>query len=992
MAESIASSDSMPDYKYWAFVSYGHDDEAWARWLHVSIERYVVPRALIGAPTPNGPRPRRMIPVFRDREELASSGNLPNQIYEALRQSRFLIVVCSPKAAVSRWVNEEIKSFKRLGRDDRVLAFIIDGEPNATDRPDAGLLEAFPRALRFRVGADGELASDRSEPLAADARPEGDGKQRALLKLLAGMLGIGFDDLLQRERRRRVRRMLQVATAAILALAALTAFWVNRQRALDRQEQINLAQGLANEALQRRSAIDPTLSALLAVESLRIAPTTDGVSAALATLAVVPRRLGEFRHEGRVTFLSFALDGSALVSAATTGPGPGDRSTIRSWDLTKARQVSEVVQNDVVRADELALSADHALLATIAPPGSVSVWDLRTGAERHRLLHGQSIRSLVFGAAQQWIATTGGGKLKIWNAGTGDLLVEFNDIDDSVLATPPLDHDKANRWSLAGHSATNDKETLAWVASLDRGKSQSFRQKEPVFALAVSADGAKIAVSGRTTVVFNTDTGVAMGRLPHAAERLAFVGSNGLLTANEDSAQLWDLSTFSPVNRIDYRQRFGRASVVALSPGRSTVATATGNTVFVWDVATAREIGRLPHSSFVTGAAFSRDGFRLATGSDDGVVRVWEVAPKVGTVLGHDGRVFTFSITADGSRVTTAGEDGVVVWDPSTSKPLRKPFGAGTLSIETLSPDGRLVAAARGGLANEPDTVVVADAATGKERCHLPHPITVGHMVFSANGQHLVTQSGSTITFWQMPTGQKARTFESNDAVESFALSPDGQHLAVASGNTTDLWNANTAQKTSTLSFKGIVKAITFSADSALVATMSGSGVRVWDARTANQRAVLAHDEFVRGISFDLVDHHLLTFSGREANVWRHATTDRQRLPHDEDVVDGAFDSTGQHVATLTKSAVHVWDAAAGREIASLPVDEELTSVTFSAGDRLVVVGGSGRLVRLFRWRAEDLITDVCNRLTHNMTPSQWSTYFKERPYQPTCPNVTARP
>src|SRR5262249_9984118 len=161
---------------YWAFLSYSHVDERWAGWLHRSLERYRVPRGLVGRPSALGPLPKRLFPIFRDRDELASASSLSHEIREALRQARFLIVICSPNSGVSEWVNEEIKEFRKLGRDDRVLAIIVAGEPNASARRDSGLLEAFPSALRFAVGPDGNVTADRTEPIAADARPHGDGK------------------------------------------------------------------------------------------------------------------------------------------------------------------------------------------------------------------------------------------------------------------------------------------------------------------------------------------------------------------------------------------------------------------------------------------------------------------------------------------------------------------------------------------------------------------------------------------------------------------------------------------------------------------------------------------------------------------------------------------------------------------------------------------------------------------------------------------------
>jgi len=98
------------------------------------------------------PVPKKIFPVFRDREELPTSADLSQQINLALRQSRYLIVICSPHAATSIWVNEEIKYFKALGRENQILAVIVDGEPNASDKPDSPLPECFPPALRYRLG------------------------------------------------------------------------------------------------------------------------------------------------------------------------------------------------------------------------------------------------------------------------------------------------------------------------------------------------------------------------------------------------------------------------------------------------------------------------------------------------------------------------------------------------------------------------------------------------------------------------------------------------------------------------------------------------------------------------------------------------------------------------------------------------------------------------------------------------------------------------
>ena len=197
------------EYKYRAFISYSHKDEKWASWLHNALETFKVPKHLVGQETGMGTVPERMGKVFRDREELSSSASLGAELTQALEDSACQIVICSPNAAKSHWTNEEVLTYKRLGRENRVFCLIVDGEPG-TDQ------ECFPQAVRFQMGADGVLSDEPAEPIAADARPHADGKFNAKLKLIAGMLGVGFDDLKQRELVRQKKRRA-IATAASIA-------------------------------------------------------------------------------------------------------------------------------------------------------------------------------------------------------------------------------------------------------------------------------------------------------------------------------------------------------------------------------------------------------------------------------------------------------------------------------------------------------------------------------------------------------------------------------------------------------------------------------------------------------------------------------------------------------------------------------------------------------------------------------------------------------
>jgi hypothetical protein len=246
--------------KYHAFISYSHADERWARWLHRGLEGYRVPAALAGRATERGETvPARVFPVFRDREELPTSADLGSVIGSALADSRYLIVLCSPRSAQSRWVNEEILTFKRLGRSNRVLALIVDGEPNAADKAGgAAGEECFPPALKHPLDAAGNLdVTVAAEPIAADARPGKDGRGDAFLKLLAGVLGVNFDDLKRRDDLRRRQRMqvgLAVVSLLLLVFMVLAGLaWWQWREAEARGEKIR--RGLARSDVDRALAL-----------------------------------------------------------------------------------------------------------------------------------------------------------------------------------------------------------------------------------------------------------------------------------------------------------------------------------------------------------------------------------------------------------------------------------------------------------------------------------------------------------------------------------------------------------------------------------------------------------------------------------------------------------------------------------------------------------------------------------------------------------------
>lgn len=321
----MEGSQPVSDFHYRVFISYAHRDDAWAVWLHKSLETWRVPSRLVGTVTAHGTIPRRLHPVFRDRDELASSDSLADKVNEALARSENLIVICSPAAAASRWVNEEVLAYRRLGRGERIFCLIVDGEPNATDIPGRASEECFCPALRFELDANGQPTNERTEPIAADARTGKDGKTNAKLKLIAGILDVGFDVLKQREQRRQIRRMAIVAALAVAVMAVTSVLAVfaviARHDAERRQKQ---AEGLVGFMLgDLGDKLDQVhrLDIMQAVDDKAMAyfnslPAADASDAALALRVTALQRIGGVRlDQGKTPAALESYQAAAALAA-----------------------------------------------------------------------------------------------------------------------------------------------------------------------------------------------------------------------------------------------------------------------------------------------------------------------------------------------------------------------------------------------------------------------------------------------------------------------------------------------------------------------------------------------------------------------------------------------------------------------------------------------------------------------------------------------------
>jgi len=435
--------------EFWCFISYRHADNQaagrqWATWLHQQIETYEVPEDLVGTKNELGESiPERIFPVFRDEEELPVDADLSSPIYRALDNSKYLIVLCSPQAVESNYVAEEIHYFKKIGKSDRLLAVMIEGEPNAKNDPaKAGMNECFPTPLKHPVNQKGELVLEQvAEPIAADFRlPDGDmgwtspeayrqalideGAKRqeleleiqryekqstlALLKIIAGILGIPLGTLTQRDKayqlekarkRARVFRRVAGVMAVLLIASVFAGIMAYKQRQIA-VTQKSIAEENEKEAVRQRDASLVNQNRFLLRQADEANEDGDHIKAALVALNAFPGSYGGNR------------------------PAPVDENSLRTAIWGNDRRLVIPVENDVVNSE---YSKDGKNILVAAKSNTLKIYDGKSGDVRRELKLEGKISYAVFSPEDKYVSVgTSNGAVKVFTFPELKQVVGFN--------------------------------------------------------------------------------------------------------------------------------------------------------------------------------------------------------------------------------------------------------------------------------------------------------------------------------------------------------------------------------------------------------------------------------------------------------------------------------------------------------------------------------------------------------------------------------------
>ena len=330
-------------FKYRAFISYSHVDTASAKWLHRALEGFRIDKDLVGRETATGTIPNTLRPVFRDRDDFTAGHTLTDQTCAALDASDALIVICSPASAKSRYVNEEIRLFELRHPERPTIPLIIGGKPGDPE------LECFPPSLRFTLDAEGRITDEPIEVLAADVREEGDGKNLALAKVVAGLLGVSSDEVFRRaERERRRKARLRNGVVAMLAVLVVVA----TASAAYAWQQLRTNEAFLTATLKTATEIVDT--AVTQAESYGIPRAATGALLAKAealfdNMALMGRSTPELRYRKAWMLVQFARNYAVLGNVAKWQARAEDSYHLLA-DLAKEAPDNPTYQRDLMVA------------------------------------------------------------------------------------------------------------------------------------------------------------------------------------------------------------------------------------------------------------------------------------------------------------------------------------------------------------------------------------------------------------------------------------------------------------------------------------------------------------------------------------------------------------------------------------------------------------------------------------------------------------------
>ena len=897
------------NYKFDVFLSYSRKDEAFGKRLEEALENYTLPKDVSSRSVST-----KRLNVFRDKKDLVPNDSDYYKTIEGyLNRSRYLIVICSPNARRSQYVNEEIKTYLKSHEASRVIPILLSGRPNNDSQANPEE-HAFPPALCEALAMP--LAIEFTEFERAPGKLNKGRYHDSWYTLLSKIYGTERAEIERLDAKRQARRRAIFAGVSLVVIALLSVALVfaiiSRQQAASERD----------HAQQLLYASDMNL-AQRAFESGNVGLGRDLLESHRPKSGERDLRGFEWYYlwqlyNGQLASfdstddLAFSHDGSRFATVV------GD--AVKIWDTASRRETANVSLGpipDDSNTDELMtlsidFSPDGNTVAYLDNKRGTMLLDLASGASRKVPLpvlgekqRESSVLSTEEGIQRYREFVSGGvprfspdGKLLAVDFGCGVVAVydaqSLNQITTLGDGPPASGCTSFVRFSPDGKLLAygNGYNVSLWDTKthnnlsepeMDLSQPDNIEQLESV---AFSADSRILAIGDRSkrVVLWNISTRKVLARLEGHdgwVSALTFSPDGKTLYSGgiDQTVKLWDFSSYRNDGRVNaesikvfatLKGHTGSiASIKCAGNGKIFATVGTDHTVKLWADTAGREFDAINEVEAVFPQAFL--GVRNSGEGDNNTITPLDLSAgtqplraktdSTPTAVSPDRKLFALE-----SRIWCGEESKCTVElvEAESGRKLVSLPARRYPSVATFSQDNRLFCVV------EPDgkSVAIWDINEKKELPAIRNDVELESYLISTDGKVIVTfdKQGGKVKSWEIASQRQMAQFVRNSKpkssededfgeAEAYVLSADGQTLAFSDSNKVGLWQVNSSDAPVALGnqeMRGRVSVIAFSPDGKLLAAGDESGtVRIWDVIKRQDLATfMGHKDSVTALAF----------------------------------------------------------------------------------------------------------------------------------------------
>lgn len=734
------ADNTQPEYTYYAFISYKREDEKWAKWLQKKLESYGFPVALR---KDNPSLPSKIRPIFRDQSEL-SGGNLKEEIEKGLKGSKYLIVICSPRAAQSPWVSKEVQYFIDNGRENNIIPFIIGGNPNAKNPEE----ECFPEGLRQLSGEEEILGININEM----------GRDAASIKVIARMFGLRFDTLWQRhERAKRRKRFAVIAGVLAFALISFVIAGImldlkkqaNKER--DNALQANKSLELANDSIKKQSEFIIKANNNLLAANDSIKHQSIQIAKVNQDLAESNRRLAEERDNVlKANWKMMENRARAVAGKANQLIDEGDSYTARLLCL-------EVLPKNLKNPEIPYVAEVEAALRRSLEKNS-TIFQLQS-----------DIIDIAMSPNAEFVASSTGKEIQIWNTSNGSC-VEKIPCKNLYITSICFNQDNENM-ILGGFDGEilklNLKNSNTWVTNTELND---------IYSIKIHPNGASFITQGRDNKAILWDN--LHNKKIKEFNKCSYAGysKNGkyIIVSSELSENDYQINYYDAHTIKHVKSGKKIKSSIAVSNYDQLFATydLANQTINIWNGSLENIIDSLKiDTAEITSMIFSHDGKYLACGTYEGDIKIWNIETGlVRTYDKHIGQVIRLYYSPDDNLISASSDKTIRLWDLNSLSPTKSFTFPDSSWYYNFNFNSNIIAV------SDINTIFLFDLVTGQQINRMSGN---GSVYFSDEGKNVITLENNYLCV------RNSKTLELIKSIyclsKNFTVSSDGKYIALIS-------------------------------------------------------------------------------------------------------------------------------------------------------------------------------------------------------------------